>query len=188
VRKLNVIVLLVAIVIISGCIPNQDVNVKPATMSDIAIVTTYAPQVKIPRSGVYVLVRTEPENLTSQDALISNRIRTALKDEFKAKGYKYYDDSNLDLLVDYTIVAQQSVSILAQRSQVAGREWMTVVGVPDNFITGSVVVDIIDPKTFEPIWRGLINANIATAPVSEEEKQKRVKYAIQKLLNTFPPK
>ena len=184
--KLNVIVFVAVILMLSGCNSNQ--AVKPATISDISVVTTYDPQVKIPRSGVYVFVRMEPENLTPEATLISKRIRAALKDEFKAKGYKPYKDSKVDLLVDYTIVAQQSVNIIAQRSQVAGREWMTVVGVPDNFITGSVVVDIMDAKALEPVWRGVVNANIATAPVSEEEKQKRVKYAIQQLLRTFPPK
>jgi hypothetical protein len=186
VSKLNVFVFIAVVLMLSGCNPNQ--AVRPATMSDLSVMTAYDPEVKIPRSGVYVFMRTEPQNLTPEATLISKRIRMALKDEFKAKGYKSYKDSKVDLLVDYTIVAQQSVSILAKRSQVAGREWMTVVGVPDNFIKGSIVVDIMDGKALKPIWRGVVNADIATAPVSEEEKQKRVKYAIQQLLKTFPPK
>ena len=43
----------------------------------------------------------------------------------------------------------------------------------DNFIKGSLVVDVIDVKSLKPVWRGICNANIALAPVSEQEKGTR---------------
>ncbi|MHC4553071.1 MAG: DUF4136 domain-containing protein, partial [Planctomycetota bacterium] len=70
----------------------------------------------------------------------------------------------------------------------AGEEWITVVGMPDDFIEGALVVDVIDYTNLRTVWRGVCHVNIALLEVSETEKQQRVQYAVKKLLETFPPK
>ncbi len=88
--------------------------------------------------------------------------------------------------MDYHVIAERSIEILAKRTQASGQEWVSVVGIPDEFIKGSLVIDVIDSGTLKPIWRGVCKANSALGEVSEKEKQKRVKYAVQQMLRTFP--
>jgi len=185
--KLNSVVLLFVIFISFGCHSDQLAN--PASMSDITVATTYDPQINIPQKGFYAFIgmALEQENLNSESAQIQKRITTALGGELKAKGYKPYKNGKMDLLIDYTVVAQHSINIFAERTEADGSEWLSVVGVPDKFIEGAVVVDIINPKTLKPIWRGVVNANVATTPASEAEKEARAKYAMQQLMKTFPP-
>jgi hypothetical protein len=59
---------------------------------------------------------------------------------------------------------------------------------PNDYVTGALLVQVIDAKTLEPVWLGVFNADITIASVSEKEKQERVGYAVQKLLTAFPPK
>lgn len=47
-------------------------------------------------------------------------------------------------------------------------------------------MNIVDPKTGKVIWRGVCEARIIVN-ISEEEKVKRIDYAIRRLLEQFPP-
>jgi hypothetical protein len=85
-------------------------------------------------------------------------------------------------------MAEQGLQFLAARAETSDQEWLSIVGIPDEFIKGSLVIDVIEAKTLKPVWRGICNANVASVGVSEKEKDKRVKYAVQQMLKTFPPK
>ena len=177
---------LLAVVTIGGCTKTLE---QPASMSDIQVVTTYAPQAAFPKSASYAFLRQRPEQEAGSDEakVIIRRLRDAIKGELASKGYKQAK-GEIDYIVDYLLVAQYSMSILAERSEIQGEEWISVVGVPDDFVQGALVIDVIDTATLKPVWRGLCNANIALDEVSDEEKNQRAGYAVQELLKTFPPK
>lgn len=172
----------------AGCNRSQE---APETYSDLKIATTFDPQIQFPRSANYAFIQVSPEqgDLSSEAEAIVNRIRQSLTKELKSKRYRVnLNHDRIDFLVDYELVAQHNVSVLAERTRVAGEDWITVVGIPDDFITGALVVDVIDVKRLRTVWRGICDVNIALLPVSEKEKEQRVQYAVQKLLETFPPK
>ena len=173
---------------ITGCSSSQ--KPVPATISDIVVSTTYDPEAKFPRMAYYAFLRKRPERegLPPEATLIVRRIRDSIKHELKSKGYQTYKDHEIDYLVDYQIAMQHNISVLAERSEIAGQEWISIVGIPDDFVQGALVLDVIDVNTLKPVWRGVCNADIVLAPVSEEEKELRVRYVIQQLLKTFPPK
>ncbi len=175
------------ILFMAGCNETQRL---PETLSDIVVSTAYDPQVQFPNSATYDFLRRNPEDegLPPEAELIVRRLRQALEKELGSKGYHTNANKEVDYLVDYQIVAQHNVSVIAERSQTPGREWMMVVGVPDDFIQGSLVVDIIDMEKLMPVWRGVCNVNIAFDAVSEKDKQIRAKYVVSQLLKTFPPK
>ena len=186
-KKIFILFIVVTNIVFSGCTSNQ--QTLPSTISDIVISTTYNPKARFPDTATCAFLKKDPgqEGLVSEAVAIAQRIREALQDGLKKKRYRISKGEEIDYLIDYRIVAQQNVKILAERTQISGQEWLTVVGIPDNFIKGSVVVDVIDVKSLKPVWRGICNANIALAPVSEQEKQTRAKYAVRQLLKTFPP-
>ena len=185
----RVIVLFIMITsfVFSGCSSNQ--QAPPSTISDIVVSTTYDPQAKFPNTATYAFLRMNPEQegLTPEAVSIMKRLRKAIQGELNKRKYKISKGGEIDYLIDYHIVATHTVEILAQRTQLSGREWLSVVGIPDDFIKGSLVIDAIDVKSLKPVWRGVCKANIALASISEEEKQKRAKYAVKQLLKTFPP-
>jgi hypothetical protein len=178
---------IIAAVFVSGCSKPQEL---PGTMSDIVIRTSYDPQAQFPRSATYAFLRRKPEEqgLSEETRAIVRRVRDAIKKDLASKRYRAGTEEQIDFIVDYQIVAQHSINVIAERSEALGQQWITVVGVPDNFIRGGLVIDVIDTATLKPVWRGLCDVNIALAPVSEEEKQQRARYAVKQLLKTFPPK
>lgn len=186
--KKNVILIgvLAAIVLMVGCSKTVE---RPASLSEVQVVTTYAPQAVFAKSASYAFLRERPEQEEMPDdaKVIVRRVRDAIKAELHAKHYKAAKEDQIDYIVDYHIVTQYSVSILAERSQEDGHEWMTIIGVPDDFVQGALVIDIFDATQLKPVWRGLCNANIALDDVSIEEKDQRIRYAVQELLKTFPP-
>ncbi len=186
-KKIFILSIVVTNIVFNGCTNNQ--QTLPSTISDIVISTTYNPKARFPDTATCAFLRLDPEKegLPPEAESIAERIREALQDGLENKKYKISKSGTIDYLIDYRIVAQQNVKILAERTQISGLEWLTVVGIPDNFIKGSLVVDVIDVKSLKPVWRGICNANIALAPVSEQEKETRVKYAVRQLLKTFPP-
>lgn len=174
------------VAVISGCSKPLE---QPETMSDMQVVTTYNPQAAFPKSAAYTFLRERPEqeDLPEDAQVIVRRLRDAIKDQLKDKKYKSAKDQ-IDYIVDYEIVAEYSIGVLAERSEIQGEEWITVIGVPSDFIKGALVIDVIDAVKLKPVWRGVCNANIALAEVSEDEKDRRAQYAVQELLKTFPPK
>lgn len=182
---LVVINCVMAIMIVSGCSTSVE---QPVTLLDVQIVTAYEPSAAFPKSASYAFLpqRPEQEAVSEEAKVIVRRLRDAIKDELASKSYKPAKDE-IDYIVDYQLVAQYSMSILAERTQEDGQDWMTVVGVPDDFVQGALVIDVIDTATLKPVWRGLCNANIALADVTDEERNQRARYAVQELLKTFPP-
>ena len=185
-KCIMLIICVVIMVSIGGCTKTLE---QPVTMSDVQIVTAYAPQANFPKSASYAFLRRGPEqeDMSNEQKVIIRRLRDAIKDELASKKYKAAKEDQIDYIVDYQLVAQYSVSILAERTQVEGQDWMTIIGVPDDFVQGALVIDIFDAAELKPVWRGLCNVNIALADASVEEKNQRARYAVQELLKTFPP-
>ena len=80
------------------------------------------------------------------------------------------------------------INILVGKSKIEGNEWISALVVPNDYVSGALLVQIIDAKSMEPAGLGVFNAYITLAFVSEQEKQERVGYAVRELLKTFPPK
>jgi hypothetical protein len=55
------------------------------------------------------------------------------------------------------------------------------------FEEGTLVLDVVDPKSDELIWRGVVQARIDDA-APPEARESRLNSAIQRLMKNFPPK
>ncbi|MCP4260627.1 MAG: hypothetical protein GY774_24340, partial [Planctomycetes bacterium] len=129
--KRNYILLFMVVnIVFSGCSNHQ--KTLPSTMSDIIISTTYDPKARFPATATCAFLRKSPEQegLIPEAESIVKRIRKALQDGLKNRRYKISKGEEIDYLIDYRVVAQQNVKILAERTQVAGLEWLNVVGIP----------------------------------------------------------
>jgi hypothetical protein len=181
-------IILAAVVVIGGCNLEKKAAV-PQTFSNVSVRTSYSPAAKFSAGSKYAFVSFAADSeQDSEVAKIDQRIQTALSNELKKKGFKPGEYADVRFFVAYTLVAQHQIDILIGKSKVQGNEWIGAVVVPNDYVSGAVLVQMIDAQSMEPVWLGAFNADLSLASVNEQQKQERVNYAVHELLKPFPPK
>jgi hypothetical protein len=119
-------------------------------------------------------------SLSEVTALTYDRIRKAIEEQLALKGYQKLD-SNPDFLVRPQAGAGQKVEV----EPGYGYGWYgNQVQVVDE---GTLVIDILSVKERRLVWRG--TAQGAVDPnLNPEERDARIREAVQKVLADFPPK
>jgi hypothetical protein len=181
-------IILTTCMVVGGCNLKNNATV-PQTLSNVAVRTSYSPDAKFPRGSKYAFLNfASVAEQGTEAAMIDKRIQTALSNELKKKGYKPGEYEQVNFLVAYTLGLQHQIDVLVGKSKVQGNEWIAAVVVPNDYVSGALLVQIVDAKSMEPVWLGAFNADVALASVSERQKQERVAFAVHELLKTFPPK
>jgi hypothetical protein len=187
--KSNLILLtLVVVIALSGC--NQDKKAAvPQTFSNVSVRTSYDPVAKFPTGGKFAFVQLATDKEPSSEAaLVEQRVRTALTGELKKKGYKPGEYDDIGFYVVYALGLQQQIDVLVAKSKIQGNEWITAIVAPNDYVSGALLVEMIDAKSMKPVWLGAFNADVALTTVDEQQKKERVGYAVRELLKPFPPK
>ncbi|HEX8265618.1 MAG TPA: DUF4136 domain-containing protein [Pyrinomonadaceae bacterium] len=106
------------------------------------------------------------------NTLMSGRIKSALEAQLEANGYKESGD-NPDFLVAYYASSKEKLDI-ESFGYGYPRYWRWGFG-PDiwtrYYTEGSVVVDIIDAKNNQVVWRGLVTDTVSDNAPDQSEKQ-----------------
>ncbi len=178
---------MVMIAVVCGCSLVKKTT-PPSTLTNVGVRTSYSPSAKFPPGSGYAFVQFASDGQSdSEAAMIDQRIKTVLSGEMKKKGYTPGEYEKVNFFVVYALGLQQQIDVLVAKSKVQGNEWIAAVVAPNDYVSGAMVVQIIDAKSMEPVWLGVFNADVALKSVSEQEKQERVKYAVGQLLKSFPP-
>jgi hypothetical protein len=123
------------------------------------------------------------------DPLVHSRIQSALAATLRSKGYAQ-TASKPDFLVTYHVAIQQKLDAQTIYTGYGPyRGWYGVGGtqtVVDQYDLGTLLVDFIDPGTNNVIWRGTAESRLQELK-TPEEREARVKDAVERLLNQFPP-
>lgn len=174
-----------AVITLGGC--HSENKTVPPTLSNVNVTTSHSPAAKFPVGSTYAFV-TFASGYGKGDAAdqIDQRIQKALSDELKKKGYKPGSYAAINFFVAYTFGLQQQIDVLIAKSHAQGNEWISVVTTPSEYVNGALLVQIIDAKSMEPVWLGVVNADIRLAAVSEQAKRERAEYAVRELLKAFP--
>jgi hypothetical protein len=182
----NLSIILAAFIVVSGCSSEKKADV-PQTLSNVSVITSCGPSAKFPVGSKYAFVKfASDSDLDGEAAMIDQRIQKSLAAELKKKGYKPGEYGDVSFFVAYTLQVQQEIDILVGKSKVDGNEWIAALVVPNDYVSGALLVQIIDAKNMEPVWLGVFNADVVLASVSEREKLERVGYAVHELLKSFP--
>ena len=128
------------------------------------------------------------------DHTIEMRIKRAVETELSQKGFKKVDNGNEDFLVGYNAALNEPLyrdklyeySVKEYGSMRVIYEERSSYN-PPSYDAGSLIIDVIIPKTKEIIWRGSAQANIQIDYVSTEKKKKRLSKAVHQILDNFPP-
>lgn len=172
---------------LGGC--HSENKTVPQTLSNVNVTTSYSSAAKYPAGSSYAFVTFASDEGRGDTAdQIDRRIQKALSDELTKKGYKPGAYAGINFFVAYTFGLQQQIDVLIGKSRVQGNEWISVVTTAKDYVNGALLVQIIDAKSMEPVWLGVVNADIRLVAVSEQAKRERVEYAVRELLKAFPPK
>jgi hypothetical protein len=147
-------------------------------------------------------------NPAYKSGLISSRIKKSVKDEFEKHGIKY-DKSNPDLLVSYETFTAEKQRMSAGYGYggmypfMFGGPWFYrpyMWGYPYmygpygfgpggsyQYTEGTLIIDVIDAKTNEHIWRGLVKGNVSDVKALQKSISKGVKAIMKKYPGSVDP-
>ena len=116
--------------------------------------------------------------------LVDRRIASSLVEDLRAKGFTTSSARDADLLITfYTAIRKR---VVVNHSGWYGYRWHRWGGGArwaTTYEEGTLVVDIIDRRNRELIWRGVGEGAFSKSNPSDEKVAKRV----EKILRTFPP-
>jgi hypothetical protein len=120
--------------------------------------------------------------------LLAKRIRNAVNSELGQKGM-WRDTGNPDLLLVYHTGVQNKVNV-TDWGYSYGRGYYGGYGSNIDVYSydeGTLIVDLIDTKTKELVWRGSAKKALSSNP-SPEEVDKTITTAVAAIFSKYPPK
>ena len=123
--------------------------------------------------------------------LVDQRIRNATAETLGAKGFTPAPQATADFLMSYLITSQQKTDVnTVYESYGYGMGEFGSPGYARTYVTqyelGTLILDVLDPKTKTLVWRGSGSA-VLSETRTPEERDKRVRAAVQEILAKFPP-
>jgi hypothetical protein len=170
-NKFHSLFILFAVIVVNGC-ATISVNQDYDTGYDFAQLKTFGFLPVPSDAGI--------------DQLSANRLGDAIKTELTAKGYTLSDSADFGVALHFGKQTKTSVQSYGYGyGGWWGRPGMGSVDV-SQYDEGTLVIDFIDMKKKELIWRGTGTGVIGDSP-SVEEKTEKINNAVQQILAQFPP-
>ncbi len=137
------------------------------------------------RYHTYTWSPTDPET-TGDPRLDSNqffdtRVRAEVDDQLAARGFEKAPASGPDLLVRYHMSVRQKIDV--PRIDPTDPQDHGEVGVYD---AGTLLIDLVDPRTDQLIWRGWAEGSMEGEIDSQEAMERRIDRAVTKILDRLP--
>jgi hypothetical protein len=136
---------------------------------------------------------TEPTPPTESDsadtAIVRRRIQNAVDAELGARGYRRVEDEAPDFYVAYHVAVERRIEAHTLYDGYPGGVWvgpMWAETIIDEYELGTLLLDVIDPRLHEVIWRGRAQARVSELR-SPEQRDALVRKVVAKLLALFPP-
>ena len=116
--------------------------------------------------------------------IVDQRIGVSIAAELDAKGFDSASPRNADFLITFYTAVRRRVVINRAGGYGWGRwGWRGGSTWVNSFPEGTLVIDIIDRRNRELVWRGVGEGAFTNTNPSDEKVAKRV----AKILRTFPP-
>ena len=119
------------------------------------------------------------KNSVRKGSLLDKRIRRAVEQELEAKGYEVKKSGRVDALLVYHVNLQKRVEVSPARDGYYG--WRR--GHVHRYKQGSIIIDVVDPRLKQLIWRGAAVGTIGKPDASQE----KVNAAMTKVFEKYPP-
>jgi hypothetical protein len=162
--------------------------------SSIQVTSDYDPQTNFGalRSYAWLANARQPgDDPRLHNSLVDARVRTAVDDVLATKGYRKTAATSANFLVTYYLGLENKIDVHTIHSSYGYgyRGWYGGYGTEtmvDQYDEGSIILDVLDPKGSDLLWRGTGSARVSTSN-TPEEREKRINEAVAKILASFPP-
>lgn len=138
----------------------------------------------------------------ADSSAVDMRIRIAVGTQLRLKGYQALPDGTPDFYVAYHVgLKDSSPSVSSQYysdgmaghafahsadSRTAGKP-APAMNEPPSYLTGSLLIDIVDAGSQKLVWRGTANGEIDPG-LTSAQRDERTKAIVHSILSHFPPK
>jgi uncharacterized protein DUF4136 len=139
----------------------------------------------------------------ADSSAVDMRIRIAVGTQLRLKGYKALPGGKPDFYVAYHIGLKDSSPSIstpyysdgmaghafthAADTRSAGTSTSAVNEPPPSYLTGSLLIDIIDAASQKLVWRGSAAGEVDPG-LTSQQRDERTKAIVQSILSKFPPK
>ncbi len=128
------------------------------------------------------------------DPALDKRIREIVESRLATQGYTKVSDGTPDFLVGYHVALEKRLAVSTMNDYYgyrAGWGWSYGAGtgtmMPQSYTyeyeQGSLIIDVVSPKTHDLMWRGS-----AQAEVNRKKGREQLNEAVTRILERFPPK
>lgn len=116
--------------------------------------------------------------------LNDKRIKSAILKELSSRGYSRTEEDP-DLVIHYHIIIDdQSVVTTEPYGYFYGPYWMRMQTHVYSYREGTLIIDLMDPKTNNLVWRGWATAAIDM--ITQEQTEEMINRAVAKIFRRFP--
>jgi hypothetical protein len=142
-------------------------------------------------SGYHTYAWLPREHVRSQNPLAVRHTQEAIETEMRSKGYSLTDDpATADFVLDFTLGAKERLDIQSYPVSYRG-PWIWGRGYYGDRVDvrtyreGTLVIDIFDARTHQPVWTGRATRELSRADL--EHSQAPIREATAAVLAAFPP-
>jgi len=165
-----------------------------AACSGMTIRSDFNPQADFSKYTTYAWLPTpQTGNPRTDNAIVEGRIKNAVDAALQAKGYQKGTEANADFWVGYhlNIEGQMDVTTTNNYYGYGWGRWYYAPAYQSTQVRyydqGTLLIDVVDAKAKELVWRGTAEAEVRPG-VKPEESERRINEAVSKILERFPPK
>ncbi len=122
-------------------------------------------------------------------ALVGAPMRRAVREELAARGYRELTSGEPDFYVLHHAAVNKKLDLHSVPRHYDHSAGWTMIGT-ETYVTeyeeGTLVLDVIEPERRDLIWRGTAEARIDRS-AGPEKREERIRKAVRKMLDRFPP-
>ncbi len=177
------------LLILTGCSSSISVNYDYDTTTNFGAYKTFdwAPD---PANATQAM---DAAQATTRNGLLSNRIKASVNSELVTKGFTQSSD-NPDLLTVFHLGVQDKIQVSDWGYGYSGRYWGGYGGYYGGtgmdvyqYQEGRMIIDVVDAKTNELVWRGTGEGVVGSGQKSPEETQYKIDSVVNQIMANFPP-
>ncbi len=119
--------------------------------------------------------------------IFETTVRRAVENELAGKGFAIRTEGDADMKIAYYAGAKDQVSTDTDAHGYAYGRWAYSDATVDSYREGTLIIDFIDAKKSELVWRGWATGTVQENLTAEQRNQ-RIQDAVAKILENYPPR
>lgn len=143
-------------------------------------------------SGVKTIAIQPIDRSVASTVIVSDmqvsRINEALTAELGRRGYQVVDNNaDADLLLTWHLITQERMDVRTYNTSIRYNCWNCGSDIRvTQFTQGTFIVDLIDPRRLQSVWRSVFESRLRDQPDPERAAENR-RVAAEAIFAEFPP-